>query len=107
MENNPTKYTIYLDQILDCPNKQDRYCIFSILECALLQIINDVPFVSEVIIQSDNADCYRNTFILLAISLLNIRFSQKMHIREFTHTETQDGRIILDSNFSRAMRLLK
>ena len=42
IEKISVKYTIYLDQILDGPNKQDRYCVLGLLECALLQITNDI-----------------------------------------------------------------
>ena len=56
--NDPIKYIVYLDQVLEDGNKQDSCTVFSLLEAAISQFINDLPFINEVILQSDNAMCY-------------------------------------------------
>ena len=51
----PQRYTIYIDQIVTNGNKQDTNTVIALLECALMQLSDDLPFITEVILQSDNA----------------------------------------------------
>ena len=104
----PTKYTAYLDQIISDSNKQDSFCVFSLLEAALAQINNELPFITNVVLQTDNAKSYNNNFLLCAIPLLNQIYDSKgISIIEFLHTETQDGKTILDAHFARCMKFVK
>ena len=104
----PTKYTIYIDQILVDGNKQDSLSVFCLLEAAMAQISHELPFVSSIIVQTDNAKSYNNAFLLCAIPLLNAVFYPKgIAIVEFIHTETQDGKTILDAHFARMMKFVK
>ena len=104
----PTKYTAYLDQIISDSNKQDSFCVFSLLEAALAQINNELPFITSIILQTDNAKSYNNNFLLCAIPLLNKIYEPKgISIIEFLHTETQDGKTILDAHFARCMKFVK
>ena len=98
----PKKYTVYLDQIVSDGNKQD-----SLLDAALAQISNELPFISSIILQTDNTKSYNNTFLLCAIPLLNVVYQPKgLGIIEFIHTETQDGKTILDVHFARCMKFI-
>ena len=70
-EMSPVKHSVYIDQIMGDSNKQDMLCVFSMLDTAMQQIHHNLPFISELILQSDNANCYQNTSLLCSISLLN------------------------------------
>ena len=103
----PKKYTVYLDQIVSDGNKQDSLSVYSLLDAALAQISNELPFISSIILQTDNAKSYNNTFLLCAIPLLNVVYKPKgLGITEFIHTETQDGKTILDAHFARCMKFI-
>ena len=103
-----SKYTVYLDQVVSDGNKQDALSVYSLLDAALGQVSNEMPFVSSIILQTDNAKSYNNTFLLCAIPLLNITYQQDgLSITEFIHTETQDGKTILDAHFARMMKFVR
>ena len=102
----PIRYSTYLDQILSDGNKQDTHCVVSLLEAALNQIIQDLPFIKSVTLQSDNARCYENHFLMIAISILNELYHRDLFISAFVHTETQDGKTLLDAHFARCIRFL-
>ena len=103
-----SKYTVYLDQVVSDGNKQDSLSVYSLLDAALGQIANELPFISSIILQTDNAKSYNNTFLLCAIPLLNIAYaSEGLRIIEFIHTETQDGKTILDAHFARMMKFIR
>ena len=58
----PRKYTVYLDQIISDCNKQDAYSVFSLLDMTMAQIANKLPFLTNIVLQTDNAKTYNNTF---------------------------------------------
>ena len=103
----PVQYSVYLDQILDDGNRQDTVCVVSLLDAAMRQVTIDIPAIKSIILQSDNANCYQNTFLVCAIAFLNAWYSPlKLKIVTFIHTETQDGKTVLDAHFARCMRYL-
>ena len=106
VEDKPVRYCNYLDQILSDGNKQDAYCVMSLLDAALAQINHDCPFISSVVVQSDNARCYENHFLILGMCILNDLYHPDIFISSFIHTETQDGKTLLDAHFARCMRFL-
>ena len=65
------QYSVYMDQILADGNRQDSVCVASLLDATLKQISIDLPFISEITLQSDNANSYQNTFLICVIALLN------------------------------------
>ena len=74
----------------------------SLLDAALAQIAQDLPFITSIILQSDNAKAYNNIFMLCEIPLLNAKYaSNKISIVECTHTETQDNQTILDAHYAK------
>ena len=102
------RYTVYLNQLLSDSNKQDSLSVFSLLDAAMSQIHEELPFITELILQTDNAKSYSNNFLLCAISLLNVVHEHNsLSIIEFVHTETQDGKTILDAFFARCMKFVK
>ena len=106
-EKEAVKYSIYLDQILSDGNKQDSMCVFALIDSALMQIKYNLPFINSCIIQTDNAHCYQNNFLICSMALLNAVYKDHILIEQFIHTETQDGKTVLDAHFARCMRFLK
>ena len=105
-ETKMVRHIVYFDQILEGSNKQDGSCAFSMLELVLIAIMDELPFITEIGLQSDNANCYQNKFVTFGIALLNLKYHRKMYIKYFIHTETQDGKSSLDAHFACAMRFL-
>ena len=102
------RYTVYLNQLLSDSNKQDSLSVFSLLDAAMSQIHQELPFITELVLQTDNAKSYSNNFLLCAISLLNVlNKHNSLCIVEFVHTETQDGKTILDAFLARCMKFVK
>ena len=56
----PKEYRVYIDQILEGSNRQDGAAVVSLLEAVLTAITTELPFVEEIILQSDNAKSYQN-----------------------------------------------
>ena len=73
----------------------------------MAQISQELPFINKLILQTDNAKSYSNNLLLCGISLLNVMYKvKKLGVVEFIHTETQDGKTILDAFFSRCMKFV-
>ena len=107
ISKQPVQYSVYLDQVLEDGNKQDTICVVSLLDAALKQISYNIPSIKSIILQSDNANSYQNNFIICAIALLNASNTvNSVRIISFIHTETQDGKTVLDAHFARCMRFL-
>lgn len=104
----PKKVEVYLDQILSKGSKQDVYTVLSLLEIALMSIVVHFPHIRKVSMQSDNATSYQNNFLIFGISYLNYIFKKYgLKIFEYLHTETQDGKSLLDAHFAKAARFLR
>ena len=86
---NIKKYTTYINQIVNNGNQQDRLSVFALINSAMNQISEELPFITDIIVQIDNAKAYNNTFLLCAIQVLNVINNHKnLSIIEFIHTET-------------------
>ena len=104
----PFWYTVYLNQLISDSNKQDSLSVFALLDAAMVQKNEELPFISELILQTDNPKLYSNNFLLCAILLLNTVHNHcSISITKFIHTETQDGKTILDAFFARCMKFLQ
>ena len=99
-DGNPYKNIVYLDQIMNDTNKQDGTAVVALLEVAITAIISELPFMKEAIITSDNATCYQSHFVTFMMSIYNKKFEGKFFISAFVHTETQDGKSLLDAHFA-------
>ena len=51
------------------------------------------------IIQSDNANQYQNPLFVLSLHFINMKMKNKIFINKYIHSETQDGKIIMDAYF--------
>ena len=105
-ETKTVRHIVYFDQILQSSNKQDASCALSMLELVIVAINHELPFIQEIGLQSDNANCYQNQFLHFGIALLNLKFCGRIFIHYYIHTETQDGKSSLDAHFACAMRFL-
>ena len=81
--------------------------VIGLLECVVVSLQVQLPFVNEITIQSDNATTYQNGHIVFGIHLLNIKMRGKIFIADFIHSETQHGKTILDAHFASTNRHLK
>ena len=65
------KYIVYLDQILKDTNKQDGFDVVDLLETALIAIHDELPYISNIILQSDNAKSYQNHYLTFMIHMFS------------------------------------
>ena len=101
------KYTAYINQIVNDGNQQDCLSVFALIDSAMNQISEELPFITNIILQTDNTKSYNNTFQLCAIQLFNVIYKCKnLSIIEFIHTKTQDGKTILDVFFATCMKFI-
>ena len=105
-EGSPYKNIVYLDQILSETNMQNALTVVALLETGISTIISELPYIKEAVITSDNATCYQNHFLTFMMAVYNKRFSGQFFIKSFLHTETQDGKSLLDAHFATSNRHL-
>lgn len=96
---------VYVDHISDGDSKQDREAVVSVIEAILMRIRKDLPHISTIVLQSGNASCYQNALVVLMLPHLSV--AHGIRISRFIHTETQDGKSVLDAHFARSMGVLK
>ena len=88
-DEQTVRYTVYLNQLLSDSNKQDSLNVFSLFDAAMSQIYEELSFITDLILQTDNAKSYSNNFLLCAISLLNvIHKCNSPVIIKFIHAES-------------------
>ena len=99
---------VYIDQILDKNSKQDASAVISLLEAiiAASRAIFGERFIPEAILCSDNAGCYQAKLLILCIGFLNANNKDVFFIRKIIHSETQDGKGLVDAHFAMCMRHL-
>ena len=100
------KHIVYIDQILESSNKQDGIMVISLIEASIVAINDQLPFINEIILQSDNALSYQNPQVLFGLHLLNVKYHDQIFISQYTHSETQDGKTLLDAHFASMNRHL-
>jgi len=105
-EGNPIRNIVYLDQILNDTNKQGGVSVVALLEVAITAFISELPFIKEAIINPDNVNCYQNHLVTFMMAVYNKKFAGKFYISAFMHTETQDGKSLLDAHFATSNRHL-
>ena len=81
--------------------------VIALLESCVSLLHLQLPFINELVIQSDNATTYQNGHLVFGIHLLNIKMKNKIFISDFIHSETQHGKTILDAHFASTNRHLK
>ncbi|PXF48898.1 hypothetical protein BWQ96_01240 [Gracilariopsis chorda] len=93
---------LFYDHIVQGDTQQDVSGVASLLEAAMMQLKIDLPKVKEVVAISDNATCYQNT--RLPIILPFIAKAKGFSVLRFMHTETQDGKSMVDALFAIALQ---
>ena len=106
-ENKPIKKVMYIDQIVDKSNRQDSIAVISLIEAMVVAITINLPTIKEGIICSDNAGCYASKLLVAMIPMLNAKNRGSFFISRLMHTETQDGKGLVDGHFAVGMRHLK
>ncbi|KAI9914195.1 hypothetical protein PsorP6_005904 [Peronosclerospora sorghi] len=96
-----TDNKVYFDQISEGDNKQDRASVISMTEAMILRLKKELSHCFSLI----TPPATRNTLLPLILPFLII--VHKKEIVRFIHTETQDGKSVLDTHFSRSMRVLR
>ncbi len=104
--SQPYKNIVYFDQILSDDNAQDALTVAGLLEITIRTIISELPFIKEAVVTSDNASCYQNHFITYMMAIYNKKFSGEFFIESYQHSETQDGKSLLDAHFATSNRHL-
>ena len=74
------------------------------MEAIILGMKKYLPEFNKVTLLSENAGCYQNTLLMLQILLLS--YAHGIQISRFLHTETQDGKSVLDAHFARSMQVI-
>ena len=99
IEGKAVRYTVYCNQILEGSNKQDGLAVISMLEAFLTQLKEELPHIKTVTLQTDNAGCYQSKELLLLLAILN--GCNKIKVTRYIHTETQDGKGLIDAHFAK------
>ena len=93
---------LFYDHIVQGDSKQDVFAVASILEAAFMRLKQDIPEATEVVLLSENAGCYQNSS--LPIMPPFIARKNRLVAVKFLHTETQDGKFLVDVHFAIALR---
>ena len=95
---------IKVDQIIEGDAFKNGAAVLSLLECFLCQVEKEFPFLQKTIFQSDNAENYHKKDLVLGIAFLNLKWGRRIRVTRFIHTETQDGKSLLDAHFARGTK---
>jgi len=74
------------------------------LEAVMKFLRTELKFAKEVVLISDNANCYHHKALVFSIPLLNQLSKDGPKIVKFIHPETQDGKGSCDSHAAQAGR---
>ena len=102
-EERAVKKVMYIDQIVEFSSKQDALAVASLVETAIAGIRTNIPDLKEAMICSDNAGCYLSTFLVLIVSVINAKNEGEFFVSRIFHTETQDGKGLVDGHFASDM----
>lgn len=71
---------------------------------SFLALKDKLPQLTNVMLVSDNAGCYQNSMLLLLVPYLS--YAHGIRVSRIIHTETQDGKSVLDAHFARATQAI-
>lgn len=97
---------VYCDQIVTGSNIQDGLALSALLEAFLCQLKKSPYFahLEKVQLQSDNAAYYHNKFYIAALPIIGKIAG--VEIARYIHTETCDGKCLIDAHFAMCMRFV-
>ena len=93
---------MYIDHINANDNHQDAACVLSLMEAILNTVKQCLPGIEKVKFQSDNARTYSNA--LLPYFIPKLSESTGLHVKSFIHTETGQGKGLIDAHFATSMK---
>jgi hypothetical protein len=102
---DPVENKVYLDQISNGDNRQDKEAVIALLEALMLSLKRSLPTIITISVQSDNASCYQNALVIALLPVIGAVHG--IHVERFIHTDTQDGKSMLDAHFARAMKKIR
>lgn len=104
-DGKAVKHKMYLDQIMTGSSKQDSLSVLAMVEALVVQLQHMFPQMEDIWLQSDNAGCYHKKDLTLFIPILNAHY--RLKISQVIHTETQDGKGLIDAHFAHASMWLQ
>ena len=94
---------MFYDQISSGDSKQDAFAVASMCDAIFRRLSIDLPSVRNVHLLSDNAKCYQNNILPVMLPFI-VNSHGLLRLRTFIHTETQDGKSLVDAHFAIAMK---
>ncbi|CAB9519427.1 unknown protein [Seminavis robusta] len=98
------RVVVKTDQILEGESNQGAEAVLSMFEAFLCGLEDEFPHLKELVVCSDNASCYHKKELILGMALLNLVKGRSIRITRYTHSETQDGKCLIDAHFARGTR---
>lgn len=92
---------LFIDQIVGNNSKQDMVSVLSMYDAPLARVKREITPVKKVYVLPDNARCYQNK--LLPVMLPFITKTHGFQLIMLLHSETQDGKSLVDAHFAVAM----
>lgn len=96
---------LYFDHICNGDNKQDKEAVVALVEAFLLSLHREVPQITRLTFQSDNASSYQSAYVGLMLPVLGA--AHGFYVARYVHSDTQDGKSMLDAHFATAARKVK
>ena len=93
--------TLVLDHILETDTKQDRMAVASLVDAVLSGMKRELLTVRSSTLISDNARCYQNDILPVMFPFMSNHHG--LSISSLIHSETQQGKSLVDDHFALAM----
>jgi hypothetical protein len=95
---------VYCDQIVQGTNCQDGHLVVGLVEAFLRSLKTSDAFQSleSVSLQADNANYYHSVNLILGLPFAGL--AAKLPVTRYIHTETCDGKGLIDAHFAMGMR---
>lgn len=96
----PVETSVYFDHVAE--HTQDKTAVVALIEAMIVSIKRDLPHITSIVVQSDNASYYQNSLVAVVLPVLGAAYG--LRVSRFIHTEASDGKSPLDAHFARAMK---
>lgn len=97
---NTIETKVYFDHIAQ--QREEKTAIVALVESVIVAIRRDLPHITSIILQSDNASCYQNAVLPVVLPLLGA--ANGLTVSRFIHTEAESGASDLDAHIARALQ---
>lgn len=104
-ENDEGNHTIirkaaFRDQIINGTSKQDVLAVLSTLEAFITDLQQHLPNIMSLSLLSESTGCYRSSILHVVLPVVAGRCGIKLE--RFIHTETQNGKSLIDVRFTQS-----